>query len=418
MIRLTLSVLLVAAAAAPAAAQTVAIENATVHVKPGTTLEDATVVIRNGTIAAAGKGVAIPAGATRIDGRGKVVTAGFIEASTTLGLTEVDQVRETQEGAFAAGDDTVYAAFQVADGFNPRSVAIPLARTGGITSAVCRPRGGLVSGTSAFVSLRSGSAADMTVTAPLAMHASLGQDALASARGSRGMAVMRLRELLDDARDYQRRRAGYERNQTREFATSRLNLEALGLVVDRRVPLVVTAHKSSDILAALRLEKELGVRVIIEGGTEAWLVARELAAASSAVILDPLDNLPDGFDSLQVREDNAARLAAAGVRIALSSRGDAAHVRILRQRAGQAVAWGLPRDAALAAITTGPAAMFGLRDRGTLERGKVADLVLWSGDPFELSTRAERVFIGGVEQTLDSRQKQLLQRYLTVPSRR
>lgn len=407
--------LILLGAASPAAAQTVAIEGATVHTTPGTTIEGATVVMRNGTITAVGKGVAVPAGATRIDGKGKVVTAGLIEASTTLGLVDVDMVH--QEGSFSGGDDAVYAAYRVTDGFNPRSLALALARTGGITSAVCRPSGGLVSGTSAFVALRAGSTADMTVRAPLAMHATLGEDAMSSARGSSGMALLSLRELLDDARQYKRRKAGYERNQTRRFATSRLNLEALIPVIDGRVPLVVRAHKSSDILGALGLEKELGVRIIIEGGTEAWMVAKELAAARSAVILDPIDNLPGGFDRIHVREDAAALLVAAGVPIAMSSLGGAAHVRILRQRAGQAVAWGLSPAAALAAVTTGPAQIFGIRDRGTVERGRVADVVLWSGDPFEVSTRAERVFVGGVEQSLDTRQQRLLRRYIALPPR-
>lgn len=418
MIRLSLATALILATGAPAAAQTVAIEGATVHTRPGAVIENATVVIRNGKVAAVGKNAAVPAGARRIDGRGKTVTAGFVESSTALGLSEVGLVASTNEGRFAAGPQPVYAAYRVTDGYNPRSIAIPVARAGGITSAVCRPRGGLVSGTSAWMSLRDGPTADQTARAPLAMHVHLGTEALDSAKGSRGLALLAVRELLDDAREYRRRKGNYERNQARPFATSRLNLEALIPVVQGRLPLVVRAHKSSDILAALRLEKEFGARIIIEGGTEAWMVAKELATAGAGVILDPLANLPAGFDRLQVREDNAARLAAAGVPIAVSSLGDAAHVRILRQRAGQAIAWGLSRDAALAAVTTGPAAIFGMRDRGTVETGKVADIVVWSGDPFELSTKVEHVFVGGAEQSLETRQTRLMMRYKTLPSAR
>jgi imidazolonepropionase-like amidohydrolase len=410
-----------AAVAIPSAAtaQTVAIEGATVHTAPGTTLENATVVIRDGTIAAVGKGVKVPAGATRIDGKGKVVTAGFIEASTDLGLSEVGQETSTNDGRFPAapGPDGVNAAYRVSDGFNTTSVAIPLARTGGVTAVVPTPRGSLIAGTSALVALRSDDRSKMIARDPLAMYTTLGEAAMASAKGSRGMAVKRLREVLDDAREYRRRKGNYERNQTRDFAAGRLDLEALVPVVQGRLPLVVRAHKAADIRAALRVGREMGARIIIEGGTEAWMVGKELAAAGAGVILDPLANLPSSFDRINVVEDIARRLHAAGVTIAISTLGDGANARLLRQRVGNAIARGLPADAGLAAVTTGPAALFGLRDRGTIARGKVADLVVWSGDPFELSTQAERVFVGGVDQSLDTRQKRLFRRHRANPAK-
>jgi imidazolonepropionase-like amidohydrolase len=397
-----------------AAADVIAIEGATVHTAPGTVLEDATVVIRDGTIAAVGAGVAVPKDATRIDGKGKIVTAGFVEPHTTLGLVEVGAVSSTVEGRFGGGngDDTVHAAYRVTDGYNPASVSIPIARTGGITSAVSVPLGGRVAGTSAWLSLADAvDIDDVTVKTSAAMHTVLGERSLGTAKGSRGLAVENLRELLDDAAQYRKNKRSYERNQTRKYAAGRLDLEALVPVLAGRVPLVVSADRASDILAAVKLGKELKLRVVIAGGTEAWRVAEALAKAKVPVILDPTRNLPSSFDRVHVRDDAPKLLRDAGVQVAISTLGDAANARTLRQLCGVAVAFGMPWDDALAAVTTVPAAMFGTTDRGELKKGAAADVVVWSGDPFELSSRAEHVFIGGVEQSLETRQTRLLERY-------
>ena len=408
--------LLVMALAAPAQAEDIAIVGATVYLEPGNAVEGATVLVRDGRVSAVGEGVAVPAGARRIDGAGKVVTAGLIEASTRLGLIEVGLEASTREGIFdSEGGDVVHAAYRVTDGYNPTSVAIPVARAGGITSAVVVPYGGLVSGTGAWVSLAEGVPA--VAQSPVAMYAALGEASLASAGGSRGVALMRLRELLADAVEYGRRRREHDRNQTRPFAAGRLELEALLPVAQGRVPLVLRVHRSADILAALRLGQETGARVIIEGGTEAWMVAGELAAANVGVILDPTANMPGSFDRVHVRDDAAAVLAAAGVDVAISTLGDAARARRIRQLAGIAVAGGLAPEQALAAITTVPAKLFGL-DRGRIRAGAAADLVVWSGDPFELSTRAEQVIIGGEAQDVRSRQTELLDRYRRLPPAR
>jgi imidazolonepropionase-like amidohydrolase len=345
------------------------------------------------------------------------VTAGLIDASSTLGLVEVELESTTTDGRF---DPTapVHAAYRAEDGFDPSSVAIPIARAGGVTSAVTAPSGGLVAGSAAWVSLADRPAQGGIVRSPVAMIAALGESTLAGTSGSRGLATLRLRELLDDATQYARRRGNYERNQTRPFAASRLDLEALGPVVRGAQPLVVRAHRATDIRAALRLARELRLRLVIEGGTEAWMVADELARAKVPVLLNPSQNLPSSFERIHVRDDAAALLAAAGVSVGLSPLASSAEARTLRQLAGIAVAGGLPHAQALAALTTVPARAFGV-DRGTLEKGEVADLVVWTGDPFELSTRAERVMIGGVEQPLTTRQTELRDRYRAlVPAHR
>jgi len=390
-------------------AQVIAIEGATIHVQPGQTIKNGTVIIRNGKIAYIGTSANVPAGATRIAGKGKVVTAGFVEASTRIGLVEVSAVAHTREGRFGAG---INAAYRVEDGYNSTSTYIPIARTGGITSAVSAPSGGLVSGTSAWFSMRDRAFGKKAVVkAPLAMYVSLGNAALGSASGSRGMAIKRLRELLDDAAAYAKRRNNFERNQTRKFAASRLDLEALQPVLKGQVPVVVRAHRSSDILAALRIASQLKLRMVIEGGTEAWLVGKQLAAARVPVILNPTQNLPRSFDQIHVVNNLAARLVKQGVRIAISTLGDAANARTVRQLAGIAVANGLTWKQALAAVTSNPANIFGVRDRGTLRRGAAADVVVWSGDPFELSTKVDAIVVDGALQSLTTRQTRLFNRY-------
>jgi imidazolonepropionase-like amidohydrolase len=326
-------------------------------------------------------------------------------------------VKKTVEGSFAHGKDAIHAAYRVIDGYNPTSVAIPVARAGGVTSVVSTPRGGLVSGTSAWFSLAAGPVADVTSVAPLAMYATLGEGALGSAEGSRGVALEKLRELLDDALHYGKRRREYDRNQSRELAAARLDLEALLPVARGQLPLVVRVHKSSDILAALRLGREFGLRIIIEGGAEAWMVAEELARAKVPVILNPNHNLPMSFDRIHVRDDAAHVLARAGVRVAISGLGGATWVAGLRHSAGNAVADGLAYDKALAAVTTVPAEIFGVKKRGVVTPGAVADVVVWSGDPFELSSHAVHVIIGGVEQSLRTRKTLLLERYRKLPAR-
>lgn len=404
---------------AQAQAQVIVIEKASVYTEPGKLSADTTVVIRDGKVSAVGSNVAIPGGAKVIDGRDKIVTAGFLAAGSRLGLTEVSLESSTREGVLAGTksqdiDDVVQAAFRVADGYHATSVAIPVARAQGVTNAIAVPAGGLISGAAASFSLADGLTPNVLVRDSVAMYGNLGENAMGSARGSRALALLRLREVLDDARTYGRQKRAYERNQMRDMTVSRLDLEALQPVLQGRVPLVLRANRSSDILAGIRLGQDFGLKIIFEGVVEGWLVAKELAAAKIGVIVDPSANLPDSFDRVNARDDNPKLLADAGVQVAIARIGSTHNVGEMRQLAGIAVANGMKPEQALAALTTVPAALFGL-DRGTIKRGAVADLVVWSGDPFELSTRAEHVLIGGQEQDLKSRQHLLFERYRQLP---
>ncbi|HVO30694.1 MAG TPA: amidohydrolase family protein, partial [bacterium] len=314
--------------------------------------------------------------------------------------------------------NSIRAAFRVADGINPSSMLIPVARMEGITSAVSRPESGLVSGQAAWIHLEGRRVEDMILEAPLALFGALDEGGKAFGGNSRSGELRKLREAFEDARFLRSREAALDENRIRSLAASRLDLEALWPVIDRRIPFVIRAQRASDIETALRFARDQKIRIVIEGGAEAWEVADELAAAKVPVILKAMTDLPSSFESLGSRFDNAAKLDAAGVQIAITTE-DTHNVRTLRQEAGIAAAWGLPRDRALAAITRGPADIFGMNGRlGTIAKGKTADLVVWSGDPLELSTQPVSVWIDGKDVPMRSRQTDLLDRYRTLPPTR
>lgn len=425
--RYSTHILLALALTAPAGAQTIAIVGGTVYPVSGPAISNGTVVIRNGRIEAVGTNVPVPADAQRIDAAGKIVTPGLVNAATQLTITEIGAVNSTRN-ASARGREGIAAAFNVWDGLNPNSVLIPPAREAGVTTVVIEPSGGIISGQAAVLHLVEGDAADMVLRAPVAMVGLIGAQGGRGGGGgqqagpqSRGELIMRWREVLDDARAYKARKAEYERNQTREFAADRADLEALLPVLDGRVPLLIDADRSSDIETAIKLAQDYKLKLIIGGGSEAWMVADKLAAAKVPVLTGAMNNIPRNFSTLGTRQENAAMLRHAGVAVALIGNAgggdeDAFNVRNIRFEAGNAVAYGMSREDALRAITLTPAEIFGVADRvGSLQPGRDADVVVWSGDPFEFATQPEHVFIRGREVHEVTRQDMLEQRYKTLP---
>lgn len=375
-----------------------------------------TVIVDHGTIASVGPRPAdLRVGDARADwrgracglvpGGGKDLTAGLIATSTRLGLVEIDLEGETHDED--AGDpDAIRASTTVAEGYNPRATAIPVSRLGGVTSAVIDPSGGRVAGRSAYVSLAGATNAEAVKRPVVAMRVSLG--------GSLPGALDDLRQLFDAARRYAAKKAAWGPADIAPDGVTPLDLEALQPVLRGEVPLITGVDRAVDIEGFVRFCQEQKVRGIVDGGAEGWLVAGLLAQAGVPVIVDPYVYGPGSFDQIQGRADNAARLVAAGVTVVISTH-DTANARNLRQLAGNAVRGGLDRGAAITAITSAPAAVFGLPERGRIAPGAVADLVLWSGDPLEISTAAERVWIGGVEQPMVSRQTLLRDKYLKGP---
>lgn len=401
--------------AGTAHAETVAITNGVVHTmgKQGV-LNGATVLITDDKIAAVGKDVTVPEDATVIDAGGKVITPGFMDAFGYLGLVEVGAVEGSVD--IAVKGDHFTAAFNVASAVNPRSTLIPVNRIEGVTRAVAAPdpgqEGSIIAGQGVVLHL--GGTENYLVKNPAAMFAVLGERGSAIAGGSRAAALLHLREALIDARDFADNRRAFEQRERREYAYNWPDLEALQPVLRGALPLVVNVNRASDIEAALRLVDEFRLNLIVAGGAEAWIVRDKLAQAGVPVILNPLQNLPSSFETLGSTLQNAAALHAAGVEIAFAS-GESHNARNLKQGAGNAVAHGLPWGAALEALTTGPAAMFGIADRyGMLEPGMDADLVIWSADPLEATSFADQVIIKGRIIPMQSRQTKLRDRYLEL----
>ncbi|MGI8400660.1 MAG: amidohydrolase family protein [Gemmatimonadaceae bacterium] len=417
--RFFIALALTCAVIMPVGAQTVAITGGKVYPVSGPPIEGGTVVIVNGRITAVGSGIPIPADALRIDATGKIVTPGFVNSATELGVKEVGfGAGPTDESA--KGKDNIAAAFTVWDGLNPNSVMFAPARKEGITSFVVVPNGGLVSGQAALLDVVPGTTSDMMIKSPVAMIAEIG-DPRAAGVNSRGELIVKLRELLEDTRFFQIHRDAFDRAQTRDFAASRLDLQAMIPVIEGKLPLVINVDRAADIDAALRLAREYNLKLIIGGGAEAWMMADKLAAAHIPVLTGAMNNIPSGFATLGQRQENAGLLRKAGVSVALignAGGGDeeAFNVRNLKQEAGNAVTYGMTWDDALRAVTLTPAEVFGVADRvGSLQPGREGNVVVWSGDPFEFTTRAEHVFVRGREYNEKTRQDMLMERYRNLP---
>jgi len=400
-----------AAQTAAASGPTIAITNGRVFSVSGAPIDHGTVLIRGRQIAAVGASVAVPAGATVIDVANKIVTPGFIESDTQIGIVEIPVGADGTDDQ-SSTDKDLSAAFTVVDSFNGESTVIPVTRVEGITRAVVAPTGSghVILGQGALVDLSGAQVPDSIVKAPVAMFANLGEAGAASEGGARASAMLRLREALQDALDFARNRIAWSNAQRRPYARGRLDMEALGPVVRGELPLAINANRASDLLAAIRLGDEFHLKLILMGAAEGWRISSELARRKIPVVVKPLTDIPT-FDALGATLENPARLAKAGVTLVLSSF-DTHNARNLRQEAGNAISYGLDHDAALRAVTLEPARTWGVADRlGSIEVGKDADIVVWSGDPFELTTGPEHVFIAGREMSKDTRQRQLFEKY-------
>lgn len=409
-------------AAVPADAQTIAITGGTVYPVSGPRIENGTVIIRDGRIAAVGAGIAIPADAQRVDARGKWVVPGFINSATTLGLSEAGspQFSGGYNDVSARGEAGISAGFEAWKGLNPANTLFGPARAEGVTSVVVAPGGGMVSGKVALIDIVDAkSAGEMVRKAPVAMLGSFGNPG-SGQTNSRAEFWAKWRALMDDVKAYQSRRAAYETGDTRSFLASKADLEALIPVASGEMPLILEVDRSSDILEALAFVRDYNLKLWLAGAAEGWMVAREIAAAQVPVLTGAMNNIPGDFAALGQRQENAALLRAAGVTVILIGNGpgdaNSFNVRNIRQEAGNAVAYGMSWDDALRAITLVPAEVMGVADRvGAIAAGRDANVVIWSGDPFEFSSVAERVWVRGQEFTGKSRQDLLTERYKQLP---
>jgi hypothetical protein len=388
-------------------AQSVLIRNATVHTMAAAgSLDGADILITNGKVVDVGKNLHVPADATTIDATGRIVTPGLFGGLSYLGLDEIGLEPTLDDPEVKLGQ--MRPEFDVTPAFDPDATAIAVNRLGGVTFAAIVPTsagkdGSIIAGQGSIVTLDGA-----VLPGSQALYVDLGADISELTGGSRAVQYMLLRQAFTEARtpnlvlsDDQRLLTPAGRQTLLTFAKG-------------TSPWVFDVDRASDIRQVLVLAAREKLRVVISGGTEAWRVAPELAAAGVAVILDPLNDLPANFDGVGATLENASRLDKSGVSIAFSFVDPESHnIRKIRQAAGIAVAHGLPWQAGLAAITRTPAEIFGVADRvGSIEAGRAANLVIWSGDPLDVTSVAEQVFIGGKLEPQTSRQTELRDRYL------
>jgi imidazolonepropionase-like amidohydrolase len=408
--------------AAPAAAQErIAITGGRVVTNAGPIVEGGTVLVSGGQVERVlPAGAAVPAGYRAVEAAGKWVTPGIVAGMAQLGLSEVTMSANANDTR--AANAAVSASLVAATAYNPAETSIPITRRAGVTSAVVSPSPGdeIFAGQGLLISLSEQAQAPLRERA--FQYVVFGTPGGQIAGGSRPAAWADLTNGLEEARRIQTGIAMPFRDQHKDLRITRDDAEALGLVLRGAQPLLVRVDRASDIRQVLQLPRMYpGLRLVLVSAHEGWMVADEIARAKVPVITLGMDNLPGSFDQVAATMNNVGRLVAAGVTVALGTPDlDASfQPRLLAQYAGNMVAQGripggvgLSWDQAFASISRAPAEIFGMGDRGRLASGAAADLVIWSGDPLELSSYPERLWIGGVEQSLETRQSRLARRYL------
>jgi imidazolonepropionase-like amidohydrolase len=403
-------------------AGTFAVTNARIVTVSGATIENGTIVIQNGRISALGASVSIPAGAERIDGRGLSVYPGMIDAGTNMGLAEISLGANATMDLVETGEMNANA--RAITGINPHTSHINVTRVNGITTVLSFPAGGVISGQATVINLWGSTQADMAVVSEfgllinfprIATFAGFGQPALGfdEAVRRRDQRMEDLKKMFRDAEAYGRVKDAYNKDKSLPAPRTELRLEAMLPYVRGEKPIIFTAERERDIRGIIKFVEETKVKAIIMGGQEAWKAADGLKKNDIAVIYTNIYNLP-------VRDDDAydylfeapAKLQQAGVRFAISTGNDGAEVRDLPYHAGLAGAYGLSKEEALKSVTLYPAQILGIADRlGSIEPGKIANLVVTDGDLLEPRTNVKHLFINGRQLPLTSRHTELYEQF-------
>jgi len=369
-------------------------------------IEDGDILMRDGKIVEIGADLSAPAGTQIIDGTGNWVTPGLFAPFSHVGLVEIGAEARTND--ISASDSNTSVSNRAADSFNPKSPVIGNTRIEGITHIVSAPGTGKnIFGGIGLIANTSGNF-DSIESEQAFIYVSLGESGADTAGGSRAASMNQLRAALDDAGAYPARYSGPEDGDT----LSRRDAAALFRAARGQLPILIRADRAVDMLNIIKLKKDYGLDVIIIGAAEGWMIAEELKTAGIKVMVDPHNNLPGSFDMVGARLDNVILLDKAGVDYAImTSSADLTHnVRVLSQHAGNAVGAGLSWDKAFAAISSTPARWF-KTETGTLSEGTEASLVIWDGDPLEVTSGAIAVYIDGEAQEMRSRQSALSDRY-------
>lgn len=400
------ALLLALATALPASAQDLLIRGARVHTAtPQGTLASADVLVRGGRINAIGTDLVAPAGVVVVQAGGLPLTPTLFGGISELGAEEVSGVADTVDARLSLPAQASRPEFDLTLAYNPDSLLLPVARAEGIGFSALAPDAGgsFVAGQGGVINLDG-------YTAPLAprqLYLSLGGAVASQSGQSRAAQWMLLEQMIDEAR-------GRIPPTSPHALLTPAGRRTLAGYLDGNGTIMVRVDRAADIARLLDWAAKHTLQVGIVGGAEAWKLAPQLAAARVPVFIETLVNLPASFDRLGARADAAALLAQAGVPVSFLLSGDGAHnARKLRQSAGNAVAHGLPWETALAGLTRVPAQALGVAGQlGSIAVGQRADLVLWDGDPLDVAHVARRLWLGGVEHELRSRQTELRDRYL------
>lgn len=407
----------------PATAQTqpIALVGATVHPVSAAPIENATIVFDRGKIVALGQNVAIPSNAKRIDAKGKHVYPSLIAANTTLGLVEIGSVRATNDMS-ETGPINPNVRAEVA--VNPDGEMIPVTRSNGVALAVSVPQGGIISGTSAMLMLDGWTWEQMTMKSPLGMHVNWPnmslrrggsffgpQQSEEEQRKQMAESMAQLKEAFASARAYMKAKEA-EVQRGAAYHETDARWEAMIPVLKREIPVFVNASEMKQIQAAVQWAEDENLRLVIVGGRDAWRVARLLKEKNVAVVYGQVHDLPGrAWEAYDTPFTAPKKLYEAGVKFCLANF-DNSNVRNLPYEAGTAAAYGLPQAEALKAITQNAAEILGVSDRvGSLAVGKDATLFISTGDPLEITTQIEQVFIEGRMIDMGDKHKALYRKY-------
>ncbi len=398
-----------------------AIRNARIVTVSGADIENGTVVIRDGKIEAVGANVNVPSGAHSIDGRGLSVYPGMIDAGTNMGLVEVPQGANGTVDTSEVGELNPNAKAITA--VNPHSAHIAVTRVEGITNTLTAPTGGLISGQAALINLLGTAPKEMAVVPQFALvinYPRIGGGGggfggfqppanLAETLANNERQVEQIRKMLRDAEAYGRAQDAYAKDKTLPRPDRNIVLEPLVPYVRGELPVIFRADRAAEIRGALRFAEEMKLKPIILGGNDAWKVANLLKEKNVPVILTGIFSLPSREDDYyDLLFENPAKLQQAGVRFCISTGDAGPEVRNLAQYAGMASAFGLSKADAVKSVTLYPAQIMNVADRlGSIETGKMANLVVTDGDLLEIRTRIRYLFIDGRPVVLSSRHTEL-----------
>lgn len=397
----------------------IALAGGTIHPVSRPEIDHGTILFEKGRITAVGTNVSLPPGTETIDVTGKHVYPGMIDARSTIGLTEIDAVRATNDIS-EAGSINPNVRAEVA--VNPESEIIPVTRANGITTVITLPGGGTISGSAAAIALDGWTWEEMTLKAPVGMVVNWPSMTINRAwwerrteeeqKKAREKALSDLKDAFRDARAYMKAKSA-EGSAGIPYHKIDVRWEALKPVLDGTIPVLVDADELQQIEAAVAWADQEHIRIVILGGYDSWRCADLLKARNVPVVVNPIERLPwRRWEPYDVQCAIPKKLLDAGVKFCIAGEAGASNERNLPYQAAMAASYGLPRDEALKAVTLYPAQILGIADRaGSLEAGKNADLIVTTGDPLEISTQVGMEFIQGKNVSLESRHTRFYQKY-------